>query len=126
MQNLKNGNQSKGLIEFMGKNNQGSGIRILEVRIRNCRSLKSVDVFLDRLTVLIGTNNSGKTSFLNICMPFIPPNHRIISIEDTRELQLPDYLYWCPLTTREPNPEGKGEVSMEDLESDQRRSYLEP
>ncbi|MBU0762216.1 MAG: type II/IV secretion system ATPase subunit [Candidatus Altiarchaeota archaeon] len=65
--------------------------------------------------IISGGTGSGKTSFLNICMPFIPPNHRIISIEDTRELQLPDYLYWCPLTTREPNPEGKGEVSMLDL-----------
>lgn len=62
-----------------------------------------------------GGTGSGKTSFLNICMPFIPPNQRIISVEDTRELQLPPYLYWCPLTTREPNPEGKGEVSMLDL-----------
>ncbi|MCX6695790.1 MAG: ATPase, T2SS/T4P/T4SS family, partial [Candidatus Altiarchaeota archaeon] len=62
-----------------------------------------------------GGTGSGKTSFLNICMPFIQPNHRILSIEDTRELQLPDFLYWCPLTTREPNPEGKGEVSMLDL-----------
>lgn len=68
------------------------------------------------MNILIsGGTGSGKTSFLNICMPFIPPNHRIISIEDTRELQLPQYLYWCPLTTRQPNPEGKGEVSMLDL-----------
>lgn len=65
--------------------------------------------------IISGGTGSGKTSFLNICMPFIPPNHRIISIEDTRELQLPEYLYWCPLTTREPNPEGKGEVNMLDL-----------
>ncbi|MFH1722033.1 MAG: ATPase, T2SS/T4P/T4SS family [Candidatus Altiarchaeota archaeon] len=65
--------------------------------------------------ILSGGTGSGKTSFLNICMPFMPPNNRIISIEDTRELQLPDFLYWCPLTTREPNPEGKGEVSMLDL-----------
>jgi archaeal flagellar protein FlaI len=68
------------------------------------------------MNILIsGGTGSGKTSFLNILMPFIPPNHRIISIEDTRELQLPAFLYWCPLTTREPNPEGKGEVSMLDL-----------
>jgi len=68
------------------------------------------------MNVLIsGGTASGKTSFLNVCMPFIPPNHRIVSIEDTRELQLPKYLYWCPLTIREPNPEGKGEVSMLDL-----------
>ncbi len=65
--------------------------------------------------IISGGTGSGKTSFLNICMPFIPPNHRIISIEDTRELQLPKFLYWCPLTTREPNPEGKGEVTMLDL-----------
>ncbi len=62
--------------------------------------------------MISGGTGSGKTSFLNICMPFIHPNHRIISIEDTRELQLPEFLYWCPLTTRQPNPEGKGEVSM--------------
>jgi len=65
--------------------------------------------------IISGGTGSGKTSFLNICMPFIPPNHRIISIEDTRELQLPQFLYWCPLTTRERNPEGKGEVTMLDL-----------
>jgi flagellar protein FlaI len=65
--------------------------------------------------IISGGTGSGKTSFLNVCMPFIPPNHRIISIEDTRELQLPQFLYWCPLTTRQPNPEGKGEVSMLDL-----------
>ena len=48
-------------------------------------------------------------------MPFIPPNQRIISIEDTRELTLPEFLHWCPLTVRQPNPEGKGEVTMLDL-----------
>ena len=68
------------------------------------------------MTVLIsGGTASGKTSFLNVCTPFFPPNHRIISIEQTRELQLPKFLYWCPMTVRQPNPEGKGEVSMLDL-----------
>ncbi len=68
------------------------------------------------LNVLIsGGTASGKTSFLNICMPFIPPNQRIVSIEDTRELQLPSFLYWCPMVTRLPNPEGKGEIRMLDL-----------
>ena len=62
-----------------------------------------------------GGTGSGKTSFLNVCMPFIQPNQRILSIEDTRELQLPDYLHWVPMTTREPNPEGKGGVLMLDL-----------
>ncbi len=62
-----------------------------------------------------GGTGSGKTSFLNVVLPFIPPNHRVISIEDTRELQLPKFLYWAPLTVRPPNPEGKGEVTMLDL-----------
>ena len=62
-----------------------------------------------------GGTASGKTSLLNSVMPFIPPNQRVISIEDTRELLLPQFLHWIPLTTREPNPEGKGEVTMLDL-----------
>ena len=68
------------------------------------------------LNILIaGGTASGKTSVLNALMPFIPPTHRIISIEDTRELRLPDFLHWIPLTTREANPEGKGEITMLDL-----------
>ncbi|RLJ03533.1 MAG: CpaF family protein [Candidatus Aenigmatarchaeota archaeon] len=65
--------------------------------------------------IIAGGTASGKTSLLNALTPFMPPNHRIISIEDTRELQLPDFLHWVPMTTREPNPEGKGEVSMLEL-----------
>jgi len=65
--------------------------------------------------IISGGTASGKTSFLNVILPFIPPNQRVISIEDTRELQLAKHLYWCPLVTRQPNPEGKGEVSMLDL-----------
>jgi len=65
--------------------------------------------------IISGGTASGKTVLLNACMPFIPPNHRIISVEDTRELMLPDFLYWTPMVTRTPNPEGKGEVKMLDL-----------
>lgn len=68
------------------------------------------------MNILIsGGTASGKTSMLNVIMPFTPPNQRILSIEDTREIQLAEHLYWCPLITRQPNPEGKGEVSMLDL-----------
>ncbi|MCK4715047.1 MAG: Flp pilus assembly complex ATPase component TadA, partial [Candidatus Aenigmarchaeota archaeon] len=62
--------------------------------------------------VIAGGTASGKTSLLNALTCFIPPNHRVLSIEDTREIQLPKYLHWVPLTTRPPNPEGKGEISM--------------
>ena len=63
------------------------------------------------VTDLINT----KTSMLNAIANFFPPNQRIISIEDTREIQLPSFLHWIPMVTRLPNPEGKGEVSMLDL-----------
>lgn len=62
--------------------------------------------------VCTGGTASGKTSFLNVLCMFIPPTQRILSIEDTREIQLPPFLHWLPLTTRPPNIEGKGEVTM--------------
>ena len=68
------------------------------------------------LSALIsGGTATGKTSMLNVVANFFPPNQRVISIEDTREIQLPKFLHWIPLLTRLPNPEGKGEVSMLDL-----------
>ncbi len=65
--------------------------------------------------IVAGGTASGKTSMLNSLTPFLPANHRVISIEDTRELRLPNYLHWVPTITRQPNPEGKGGVSMLDL-----------
>jgi len=65
--------------------------------------------------LIVGGTGSGKTSTLNVISNFFPPNHRIISIEDTRELILPDSLHWVPMQTRLPNPEGEGEISMLDL-----------
>jgi len=65
--------------------------------------------------IVAGGTGSGKTSILNATMPFFPPNQRILTIEDTRELQLPDYAHWVPMTTRPPNPHGGGEISMLDL-----------
>lgn len=64
---------------------------------------------------IVGGTGSGKTSMLNVLANFLPSNQRIISIEDTRELNLPDTLHWVPLETRLPNPEGKGEIAMLDL-----------
>jgi len=65
--------------------------------------------------LIAGGTASGKTSMLNVVSNFFPPNQRIISIEDTREIRLPKFLHWVPMVTRLPNPEGKGEVSMLDL-----------
>jgi len=64
--------------------------------------------------LIVGGTGSGKTSFLNTVANFFPPNQRIISIEDTRELNLPQTLHWVPMQSRLPNPEGKGEITMLD------------
>lgn len=70
----------------------------------------------NELSILIaGGTGSGKTSALNVISNFFPPNQRIISIEDTREITLPQTLHWVPMATRLPNPEGKGEITMLDL-----------
>jgi archaeal flagellar protein FlaI len=65
--------------------------------------------------IIAGGTASGKTSALNCFANFFPPNQRIISIEDTREIRLPKFLHWVPMNTRVKNAEGKGEVSMGDL-----------
>lgn len=65
--------------------------------------------------LIAGGTASGKTSALNVFAGFFPPNQRIISIEDTREMKLPKFLHWVPLNTVLPNPEGKGEITMQDL-----------
>ena len=67
------------------------------------------------LNVLVaGGTASGKTSVLNALCAFIPPSQRTVSIEDTREISLPESMQWnwVPLAVRQPNPEGEGEVSM--------------
>lgn len=65
--------------------------------------------------VLSGGTASGKTSFLNAMSIFMLSNHRVISIEETRELTLPDFIQWVPMLTRQPNAEGKGEISLYNL-----------
>lgn len=65
--------------------------------------------------IVAGGTGSGKTSMLNCIANFFPPDQRILSIEDTRELVLPKNLHWVPMETRAANPEGKGGISMLDL-----------
>jgi len=66
--------------------------------------------------VISGGTASGKTSALNTLLSLVPSYHRIISIEDVREIVLPKYLKWnwIPMVTRSANPEGMGEVTMLD------------
>jgi pilus assembly protein CpaF len=68
-----------------------------------------------RLNIVVsGGTGSGKTTLLNIISSFIPPEERIITIEDAAELQL-HQPHVVRLETRPPNAEGAGEVRIRDL-----------
>jgi pilus assembly protein CpaF len=62
-----------------------------------------------------GGTSSGKTSFLNALSNFIPKDERVITIEDSAELQLVNIENLVKLETRDENTEGKGRVTMKDL-----------
>ncbi len=68
-----------------------------------------------RLNVLIsGGTGTGKTTLLNVLSRFIPADERIVTIEDSAELQLKQE-HVVRLETRPPNIENKGEVTQRDL-----------
>ena len=74
-----------------------------------------IGIIKARLNVLIsGGTGSGKTTMLNVLTGYIPANERIITIEDSAELQL-QQPHVVRLETRPPNIEGKGEVRQRDL-----------
>ncbi|MGF9697700.1 ATPase, T2SS/T4P/T4SS family [Paenibacillus sp. MABNR03] len=62
-----------------------------------------------------GGTGSGKTTFLNALSQFIPADERIITIEDSAELQIVTVPNLVSLETRNANTEGKGEISIRDL-----------
>ncbi|MDR1797230.1 MAG: CpaF family protein [Clostridiales Family XIII bacterium] len=62
-----------------------------------------------------GGTSSGKTTFLNALSNYIPGDERVVTIEDTAELQIMGIQNLVRLECRGQNAQGKGEVTMKDL-----------
>lgn len=77
--------------------------------------------FLERLVkakyniFISGGTGSGKTTFLNALTNFIPSDERVITIEDSAELQIRGVDNLVRMETRNANMEGKGEITIRDL-----------
>lgn len=76
--------------------------------LKNC-VLAKCNIFVS------GGTGSGKTTFLNALSNFIPEDERIITIEDSAELQIQKVQNLVRLETRQANAEGKGEITIRDL-----------
>lgn len=88
-------------------------------------SYRSIDKetarFLKRLVqagyniFISGGTGSGKTTFLNVLSNYIPKDERIITIEDSAELQIRNIPNLVRLETRNANSEGKNEITIREL-----------
>mgnify|MGYP000846728280 FL=1 len=64
---------------------------------------------------ICGGTGSGKTTFLNVLSNFIPADERIITIEDSAELQIASIENLISLETRDINIEGRGKIGIKEL-----------
>lgn len=70
------------IVVTAAKTSKPSGVRVTEVRVSNFRSLGNVALELDDLTVLVGANNAGKTSFLDAMYAAIGAGRKTLGPED--------------------------------------------
>lgn len=91
--------------------------RLLQIESISLEAAK----FLERLVkakyniFISGGTGSGKTTFLNVLSHFIPPEERVITIEDSAELQLQGLPNLVQLETRNSNVEGCREITIREL-----------
>jgi len=124
---LKDGSRVNAIIPPLAIDGPSMSIRRFAVDLLNTDSLISVGtltpaialllnaIVRGRLNVLMsGGTGSGKTTMLNVLSSFIPQNERIVTIEDSAELQL-QQPHVVRLETRPSNIEGRGEVSQREL-----------
>lgn len=82
---------------------------------------EEVEIFLRKMVearyniFISGGTGAGKTTFLNILSNFIPHNERVITIEDSAELQIQDIDNLVRLEARNANVEGKNQITIRDL-----------
>ncbi|WP_085715503.1 CpaF family protein [Pseudomonas sp. B28(2017)] len=124
---LKDGSRVNAIIPPLAIDGPSMSIRRFAVDLLNTESLIQVGtltpaialllkaIVRGRMNVLIsGGTGSGKTTMLNVLSSFIPQNERIVTIEDSAELQL-QQPHVVRLETRPSNIEGRGEVSQREL-----------
>ncbi|MBV7513419.1 pilus assembly protein CpaF [Pseudomonas sp. 478] len=124
---LKDGSRVNAIIPPLAIDGPSMSIRRFSVDLLNTDSLIQVGaltpaialllkaIVRGRLNVLIsGGTGSGKTTMLNVLSSFIPHNERIVTIEDSAELQL-QQPHVVRLETRPSNIEGRGEVGQREL-----------
>lgn len=82
---------------------------------RECRDQLEVLVQAGCNILVCGGTGSGKTTFLNVLSNFIPESERVITIEDSAELQIRNIPNLISLETRNANVEGCKEITIRDL-----------
>ena len=80
----------------------------------NAAEFMKLCVLLRKNIIVAGGTGSGKTTLLNLLSGFIPPDERIITVEDAAELRL-QQPHVVRLEARPPNIEGKGAVTIREL-----------